>query len=254
MIVDDVMTELKTMNARQQRSIMLGIPMFGGMCHGDFALSVVKSVQVLTRAGFEVSIEVMMGDSLIPRARNNLAQRFLASGKDMLMFLDADIVFGEWDIIKLILGDHDLVAATYPRKRLNLEAYKEAVLKLKDSPEDWLGSYIFKADSDGQSDELGFLEVSHVPTGFMLIQRIVFERLQQFVPSYVDIVDGQRIDAWDYFSIGPVKGQYMSEDYSFCQAWRQAGGKIHLAPFIQLKHIGSYAFDGNLMRQGSEAL
>lgn len=254
MIAEEVIQAFKTENQSRQRSIMLGIPMFGGICHGDFALSLVKTVQVLTKAGFAVSIEVMMGDSLVPRARNNLAQRFLASGKDMLMFLDADIVFGEYDIIKLILGDKDLVAATYPRKRLNFEAYKEAVLKLKDNPEDWLGSYIFKAEQDGQSDDMGFLEVSHVPTGFMLIQRAVFERLQQFVPNYVDIVDGKRIEAWDYFPIGPVKGVYMSEDYSFCQAWKQAGGSIFLAPFVQLKHIGSFAFDGNLMRQGSEPL
>lgn len=253
MIAEQVITELRQMNSERRGSIMLAIPMFGGICHGDFTLSLVRSVQTLTRAGFDVSIEVMMGDSLVPRARNNLAQRFLASGKDMLMFLDADIVFGDFDIIKLIVAGKDLVAATYPRKRLNLDAYKQAILKLKDNPEDWLGSYIFKAES-GESDDVGLLEVSHVPTGFMLIQRIVFERLQQFVPSYVDIVDGQRIEAWDYFSIGPVNGVYMSEDYSFCHAWKQAGGQIYLAPFIRLKHIGSFAFDGNLMRQGSEAL
>lgn len=253
-MAEQVIEELRRQNNENKRSIMIGVPMFGGMCHGDFALSLLKSVQILTKSGFEVSIEVMMNDSLVPRARNNLAQRFLASGKDMLMFLDADIVFDQYDIIKLILGEKDLVAATYPRKRLNLEAYKEAVLKLKENPEDWLGSYIFKAEAYSESDDLGFLEVSHVPTGFMLIQRVVFERLQQWVPSYVDIVDGKRIEAWDYFSIGPVKGQYMSEDYSFCHAWKQAGGKVYLAPFINLKHIGSFAFEGNLMRQGSEGL
>jgi hypothetical protein len=131
MIADEVIQAFKTENQNRQRSIMLGIPMFGGICHGDFALSLIKTVQVLTKAGFEVSIEVMMGDSLVPRARNNLAQRFLSSGKDMLMFLDADIVFGEYDIIKLILGEKELVAATYPRKRLNLDMYKEAVFKAR---------------------------------------------------------------------------------------------------------------------------
>lgn len=253
--MQELVVALRKQNAERQTSIMLAVPMFGGMCHGDFALSLLRSVQNLTSCGYHVWIEVMMGDSLIPRARNSLAKKFLDADMDYMMFLDADVVFNEWDIIKLLLADRQLCAASYPRKRLNFEAYKAAILKLKDNPEDWLGSYIFKPVGLADSDDDGMIEVSHAPTGFMLIHSSVFETLSKVATRYQDAVDGQLIDGYDFFPAGPgPNGMYTSEDYGFCNLWTQTGGKIFLNPFIRLKHIGAYAFDGSLARQGSEAL
>lgn len=40
--------------------------------------------------------------------------------------------------------------------------------------------------------------------------------------------------------------RYLSEDYFFCRRVRQAGMKVWLAPWIQLKHNGYYSFGGSL--------
>jgi len=40
--------------------------------------------------------------------------------------------------------------------------------------------------------------------------------------------------------------RYLSEDYMFCQWARKIGLKVWLAPWIELKHVGSYVFGGSL--------
>jgi hypothetical protein len=40
--------------------------------------------------------------------------------------------------------------------------------------------------------------------------------------------------------------RYLSEDYTFCQNWRNMGGKIWLCPWMKTHHIGTYAFTGDL--------
>ena len=36
----------------------------------------------------------------------------------------------------------------------------------------------------------------------------------------------------------------MSEDIAFCWVCREQGIKIHVAPWVKLKHMGNYVFEG----------
>ena len=40
--------------------------------------------------------------------------------------------------------------------------------------------------------------------------------------------------------------RYLSEDYMFCQWWRNIGGKIYLCPWMKTQHIGTYPFTGDM--------
>ena len=40
--------------------------------------------------------------------------------------------------------------------------------------------------------------------------------------------------------------RYLSEDYMFCQWWRNIGGQVYLCPWMKTQHIGTYAFSGNM--------
>jgi hypothetical protein len=40
--------------------------------------------------------------------------------------------------------------------------------------------------------------------------------------------------------------RYLSEDYMFCQWWRNIGGKIYLCPWMKTSHIGTYHFTGDM--------
>ena len=98
------------------------------------------------------------------------------------------------------------------------------------------------------------VEIFNGGTGFMLIKREVFTKLADHVPQYSnDVADlsgqmQQQEKICEYFatSIEPETNRLLSEDYHFCRIWRLTGGKVWAAPWCQLSHIGTYAFEGSL--------
>jgi hypothetical protein len=255
--LDELYRSIKADNEERPVGIMIATPMYGGMCHGDYCIGAVKAVGLLRSLGFIVSYQAMFNESLITRARNNLAVTFLNDpNMDYLMFIDSDIGFGEQDILRLVLADKPISAAAYPRKRINWSMYNKAIKAGKDNPRDWTGDFIFNTVGiNPTEDAWGMIEVTHAPTGFMLIHRKVFETLQNVVEEYEDVIDGKTVKGWDFFKVGVGKnGRYTSEDYWFCNEWRETGGKIYMNPYIHLTHTGSYTFAGNLARMGTEAL
>ena len=242
-------------NKRRQVGIMFALPMFGGMCHGDFALSLVRTVNLLTSLGFRVNTQAMFNESLITRARNNLARTFIQDATmDMMMFIDSDICFTEHDVLKLILADKDFVGGVYPRKTIHWDAVAKAAVAGKTNPEDWACSYLFRG-VEGQESQDGLIEVTHAATGFLLLRRPVFTKMMPLTPCYEDVIQGNTVIGWDFFRVGVGdNGKYTSEDYWFCNEYRKAGGSIFVNPYLKLGHIGTWKFDGNLARMGSEPL
>jgi hypothetical protein len=48
--------------------------------------------------------------------------------------------------------------------------------------------------------------------------------------------------------IDPQTGEYLSEDYAFCRRWLDMGGEIWARSDSRLTHLGTYAFEGDLLR------
>lgn len=245
-------------NKRRQVGIMFCLPMFGGMCHGDFALALMRTVLLLTQLGYRVNTQAMFNESLITRARNNLSRTFLEDKTmDLMMFIDADIVFSEHDVLRLILADRDFVGGVYPRKVINWTSVARAAKADKLEPQDWSCSYLFNAVGmeSCQADEDNLIEVTHAATGFLLLRRSVFERLMPHTQTYEDVVQGNSVTGYDFFKVGVGEnGKYTSEDYWFCNSWRKVGGRIFVNPYLRLGHIGTHTFNGNLARMGTEPL
>ena len=91
----------------------------------------------------------------------------------------------------------------------------------------------------------------------MLIKREVFEKMKAWVPTYVnDVVDlsgsiKEKEEIYEFFatSIEPGTQRLLSEDYHFCRTWRENGGKIYAAPWMDLGHMGTYLFEGTLLKR-----
>lgn len=259
--LQELYERVKAENEIKPVGVMLALPMYGGMCTGNLALSLVKTTLMLQGLGYKYHIETLYNESLIPRGRNMLARSFLEHpDMDRLMFIDSDIDFSELDVLSLLLSKHDLVGGVYPKKRINWPLVQKAALAGKEPLSDYTGDFAMNViRNDGQdreTDEQGFLEVRQAATGFMMITRKVFDTLKPHVPVYKEARDdGSVFEAYDFFQIGPDEnGWYVSEDYSFCNLWRKHGGKIYINPFIKLAHVGTYTFNGNLARMGTEKL
>jgi hypothetical protein len=118
------------------------------------------------------------------------------------------------------------------------------------------GDYVFNpVKGTAQFSVSEPLEVLEIGTGFMMVKREVFPKFAEQYPSLKykpDHVgqahfDGSRyIHAYFDTVIDKVSERYLSEDYMFCQWWRNMGGQIWLCPWMRTSHIGTYHFQGDM--------
>lgn len=243
-----------------KKTVMIATPMYGGMCTGHYAAGVIGNINYLSSRGFGVYWAQIMNESLITRARNELARVFIETGHDYLMFVDADISFPADSIHKLIEADKDIVCGLYPKKEIDWAQINQAAKEGKDNLQDFAGAFVLNMSTEDpykHTNEQGLLEVRHGGTGFMLIKREVFEKLAPHVPEYRTATfkdaNGEFIKPLtkEFFATSiDATGALLSEDYHFCELWGKHGGTIYANPFIKLEHVGTYVFSGNIIRAG----
>lgn len=100
-------------------NLQIAIPAYGGMMHESCFISLLQFLIEASKLGINWTLDTMGNESLIPRARNNLAGKFLHNQKAThLMFIDSDIRFKPEDILKLIVADKDICCGAYPVKKM----------------------------------------------------------------------------------------------------------------------------------------
>ena len=208
-------------------SLLVVTPMYGGQC---FAAHF-KSCLALKDAFHDVDLDhdwlVTWNESLITRGRNTSAAAFLETDFQKMLFIDGDIEFEPESVACLWNMNVDVAVGAYRMKH-------------EGSP---LGAWIDGklVDIEGMTEPV---EVDYAGTGFMMIDRSVFERLKPHVPEYEEGrgVGKGRQPCWGFF-LDPVEdGVHLSEDYHFCKRFREIGGKVMLDPTIRLKHWGLKAY------------
>jgi len=245
---------------RKPRSIMIATPMYGGMCTGSYVFGLLMTMQKAREHGVNVSWCQLTNESLITRGRNELTRIFLESNHDYLMFIDADIGFRGDDIFHLLEADKDITCGIYPKKEVNWDSIKRAASAGRQDLEDYGGAFVFNVvdTEDLVTDEHGLVEVRHGGTGFMLIKRNVFEALAPHVPTYrvssfqnPETGEYEKPLTYEFFATSiDETGALLSEDYHFCELFRKHGGKIYAHPFVKLDHVGTYVYNGDILKSG----
>ena len=240
---------MKKTKAKKAPSIFVATPMYGGMCTGDYTISVHMLLRDIEKRGWDWEYRYIFNESLITRARNDLTAMFLNSDATHLLFIDADIKFRADDVIRMIEADKDVICGAYPKKKVNWLNVQQAALRgaqLNELPIS-AGEYVFNVkDNQNTVIQLGsddIVEVVHAGTGFMLIKREVFDKIKD-VPTYINnsMFPGQITKNFFDTSIDPKSNTYLSEDYHFCNLWTGAGGSIYMAAWVRLGHIGTFTF------------
>jgi len=241
----------------QKVKLHIATPCYGGMCGSDYAMSIFKFINLAASLRLQVSIQQLSNESLITRARNLLADHFLKETDGThLMFIDADISFEPIDIIKLILRKKEIVGGAYPIKQINWET----ILKNKDSIDSVEGlmysssSYVVnipqysveKSVTLGGKIELdnGLLEVTGLGTGFVLIKREVFEKMQKYYDNDWFLYKDKKVHLFFDTAIEEQTREYLSEDYFFTRRWLHLGEFTWIDPTVSLIHTGYYRFNG----------
>jgi hypothetical protein len=249
--------------------------MYGGMAHGMYAKSCLDLQAICSQYGIEVRFSFIFNESLITRARNYLADEFLrAEGFTHMLFIDADIHFDPRDVVACLALDKDIIGGPYPKKSIKWGSIKEAVKRHPDiepgEMEKVAGDFVFNPVPGTEKFSVAEpIEVLEIGTGFMMIKREVFNKFKEAYPEFSyrpDHIGQANFDGTRYIHAffdtvidrkrtvnvnGEEKqvggsDRYLSEDYMFCQWWRNIGGKIWLCPWMKTHHIGTYAFTGDM--------
>jgi len=213
----------------------IGIPCYGGMVSEPTMTSFLRFILMASQVGLNWSLDTMVNESLVTRARNNLMAKMMTNEQAThFMFIDADIRFQPESIFQMIACDKDVIGGLYPKKALPVNY----VINLQ--PQTKIQGDIFTVDTMG--------------TGFLLFKRDVYKKLIAAHPEtkYVDDVGlGKQYEPMMY-SIFDCKiderGHYLSEDWLFCRRWAALGGEIWAHGKVLLNHVGHYEFQGDLSK------
>ena len=244
----------------QKKKLFVATPMYGGQCAGMYTRSIADLSAICSKYNIPLQLYFLFNESLITRARNYCVDEFMRSGATHLMFIDSDIHFDPNDIIALMALDKDVIGGPYPKKSINWGNVAQAARAHPNIEprelEQLVGEYVFNVvKGTKQFAVTEPLEVMEIGTGFMMVKRDVFGKFAEaypnlkYKPDHVGQAhfDGSRyIHAYFDTVIDPVSERYLSEDYMFCQWWRNIGGKIYLCPWMKTQHIGTYAFTGDM--------
>jgi len=237
-----------------KKSILICIPSFDTKIHLETISSIISIRDILLQNGIGISI-MWLRDSLITRARNKLVAQFLETDHTHLFFIDADISFQPDDFIRVLNLDKPISTAPYPIK-------KDGKIEDGDASLGWcvnfpVGKYNFK------DNENGYKLCDYAGTGFMCIQRSVFQTILKKYPQIeylteviVRLDDNGKVNGkkeYAFFDCG-IQGQgiledknntkrYLSEDFYFCALWQQCGGEIWTDITSKLKHIGIKTYE-----------
>ena len=213
--------------------VHFAVPCYGGMVSEPTMTSFLRFTLLASKVGLNWSLDTMVNESLVTRARNNLCAKMMTNAAAThFMFIDADIRFEPEAIFGMIAADKDVIGGLYPKKSLPIDY----VINLKNGGR--IEGPIFQVDTQG--------------TGFLLFKKHVYEKLIAAHPEckYVDDIGlGKQYEPFMYSIFDTVidaKGHYLSEDWTFCRRWQALGGDIWADSRVLLNHIGHYEFKGDL--------
>jgi hypothetical protein len=209
--------------------VHIAMPCYGGMLTESTFMSFIKWANTARQLGIDWTLETMVNESLISRARNTLTAKFLdMPDATHLFFVDADIGWEPWHLLVLLNRDVDVIGGLYPMKTMPIK---------------WVVNG-FEGAEEGPD---GLQEVSKAGTGFLLMKKHVFEKMKTHpaVKQYKnDIGLDPKYDQHlkTYFDTAVRQNRYYSEDWTFCENWRDMGGRIWMDKRVLLRHSGSYVF------------
>ena len=221
-------------NTQAKPSLFIAMPCYDSVKINTM-LSVVKLIQQLGKSGIETGIHTMKSP-LIHQARNYLTSVFLTTQYQYMLFIDSDVEFEPEVVLRMMVVKKPIVCTPYRVK----------------SPE--IDKQIYTVEFKDPKNILvlaeGLVEIEAGPTGLMLIDRKVFERIIKNHPELkirnkaTPKAEKSHEFYYNFFDFGFNDGYAMGEDVSFCRLARDNDFRIFANIESSTAHHGSYAWKG----------
>ena len=233
-------------------------------CHSEVSLHYVQSLLDLSRLCHMNKIHVefcILKSSLVTQGRNLCVSGFLESKCTHMLFIDSDISIGAKTILKMLQAQKELISVPYPLKAFlwdkGFDEIAQGNVKKPKDLEQIFNSYPMKvADKNDILLKDGIIEITHAPTGCMLINRSVFDKLIEKYPER-EIKQNTVINSklvlkkhmWNFFDTlhDPKEKTYLGEDFAFCKLWKDIGGKCYAYILDEITHVGEHQYTGKFV-------
>ena len=234
-------------------------------CHSDVSMhycqAVLKFQQACWKKGILCSF-TLLKSSLVTQGRNLCVAEFLNHEDKYthLLFIDSDIDFRAKTIFKMLDFDKDIISVPYPMKTMSwdkiwrrLDTKEGAINNADELARSGFTFPVKVKDPDSITVEKGLAELTHAPTGCMLIKRNVIEKmieayphLEIFQPTNINGKEEKKDNMYNLFDTlhDPKTKRYFGEDFGFCQRWADIGGKVYGYIDDPISHVGEYCYTG----------
>lgn len=206
--------------------------MFGCPVNRDFpvstTMSLLETCLLLQRKGVPLECRVEVGGSVIEFSRSLVVDNFLKSDMTHLFMFDSDIAWKAQDALRLVClaTKMDVVGAIYPAKR---------------EP----STFMLQADESVVSNEYGCIPIHGMGLGFTIVSRRVLEGLADKAPRLKFPSREEKIPHI-FRCDADENDEARGEDMAFFADVRALGYSVNLDPTIQLGHIGSKTYSGDI--------
>jgi len=245
-------------------NVLIATPCYGNMMCNSYFTSIIELIAVFSKFNIKFSIHTIGNESLIPRGRNYYVSLMLSNPHfTHLLFIDSDIQFNADNVIRMLRFNKSITGGAYPKKSVNWTHIIDLVknnpditpIELETKSYDYVINVITRTEQLNKDIQIvnGFIPVSYLGTGFMLIQRDVLVRMAKShqelkyrndIEGYAHGNNNDKFFALFDCIIDHTSNRYLSEDYAFCQRALEMGIDIWCDILCNLTHTGSNHFRG----------
>ena len=240
---------------QNKHSIFVATPV-----HSEVSIHYTQSLLELQKLAIKKKTKIVFQlykYSLVTQGRNLCVSAFLRSGFSHLLFIDSDIGFKPESAFRLLEAEKDVISVPYALKDM---CWDKALYMIKNNKIKTVDDLKYKAFyrypfkvANAESIEVknGAIEVTHSPTGFMMIKRSVFEKMIDKSPDFEIVQDNvingknERVEHfYNFFDTlhDPKTKTYLGEDFAFCKRWRDIGGKCYCLVNDYITHVGEHQY------------
>lgn len=240
----------KILDLQPKQGLMIATPSHDGNCNLGYALGLTDLAVFLASHGVHFEMARVVGSSLIPHARNSLVDMFLKSKCQKLLFVDSDQGWTKEAALILFQSNRRIIAGVTPHKRfpinLNFEPLAEDAYYFKDQNNK--GSEEFTVYAKEKASPLGEIEVNRTGTGFMMIDRSVFDIMKDKVDHYMPFDNRTDVKHGEFFKMGSgvnLKGEtrFHGEDWIFTSLAKELKIPIFINARALVSHHGSFNYE-----------
>jgi hypothetical protein len=145
-------------------------------------------------------------------------------------------------VLKLIEADRDVIGCAYPHRALPMTKRLEDVLETE-SVGEWLSRHTDYAIRNPSGDiDRGIVEVTRIGVGLLLISKAALETLVRGEQAFEYRFNGEvkwfsQERYYGFLDYMTVDRLLLTEDYSFCERWRRAGGHVYAVLSETISHV-----------------